>query len=137
MKSRLVILDANVIIDAFAGGFWDALVAQYEVRITSIILHSEVFFYENYKSQRVPINLEPYLVSKKIFDDHRFCTGDTRAIKALASLSLGALGVSLEELLTQMGMRKKLPNPSYSKAAFERKKAEGIQEQEIFLRKKI
>ncbi len=176
MRSRLVILDANVIIDAFAGGFWDALVARYEVCITSIVLHSEVFFYEDAKGQRVPINLEPYLISKKVveiaastdelaaltervnlnlldriddgeqealallltgrFDDHQFCTGDTRAIKALTRLSLGALGISLEELLTQIGMKKKLPNPSDSKAAFDRKKAEGIQEQEMFLRRK-
>jgi hypothetical protein len=70
------------------------------------------------------------------YNDYRFCTSDTRAIKSMSSLSLGAFGVSLEELLDEIKLRKKLPDQSYSKAAFDRKKAEGLQEQEFFLRKK-
>lgn len=70
------------------------------------------------------------------YNDYRFCTSDTRAIKSMSSLSLGAFGVSLEELLDEIKLRKKLPDPSYSKAAFDRKKAEGLQEQDAFIRKK-
>src|SRR5262245_27939018 len=57
MKSRLVILDANVIIRAFAGNFWNTFVAQYEVHVTSIVLHNEVYFYEDSKGNRVSIDL--------------------------------------------------------------------------------
>ncbi len=176
MKSRLVILDANVIIRAFSGGFWESLVARYDVHVTSIVLNSEVYYFEDAQGRRNEIDLRAYVTSGRIkeiaangsevaalvdkvnpnfldriddgerealallltgkFDEFQYCTGDTRAIKALASLNLGALGVSLEELLTAIGQKNKLPDPSYSKAAFDRKKAEGLQEQGMFLKKK-
>lgn len=176
MKSRLVILDANVIIRAFAGNFWNALVNRFEIHVNSIVLHEEVYFYVNDKGGKIPIDLLGELAAGNIqeitatlqevaslvdkvnpnfmdrihdgeqeaiallltgrFDDFRYCTGDTRAIKALGSLSLGALGISLEELLEAVGQKSKLPDPSYSKATFDKKKAEGIQEQSMFLKKK-
>ncbi|HLE01295.1 MAG TPA: hypothetical protein VJB59_13615 [Bdellovibrionota bacterium] len=176
MKSRLVIFDADVIIGAFATNLWDSLVDRFDIRVTSIVLHSEVFFFENKDGTRVSIDLKSYVARGKVtelsasaeeiaaltdkvnpnllnriddgeqealallltgrFDDHLFCTKDTRAIKALGSLSLGAFGISLEELLAQIGMRNKIPDPSYSKSAFELKKAQGLQEQAMFLRKK-
>lgn len=176
MKSRLVILDANVIIRAFAENFWNALIAQYDVHITSIVLHAEIYFYLDKNGQQVPIDLAADITSGKVkeltatlneiaalvdkvnpnfmdriddgeqealallvtgrFDEFRYCTGDTRAIKALSSLSLGSLGISLEELLTAIGQNAKLPDQSYSKNAFDRKKAEGLQEQTMFLKKR-
>lgn len=176
MKSRLVILDANVIIKAFAGNFWNALIAQYDIHITSIVLRAEVYFYEDKNGQRFSIDLTSDIKSGKVkeitatpeeiatliykvnpnfmdriddgeqealallitgrFDEFRYCTGDTRAIKAMASLNLGALGISLEELLNAINQKGKLPDLSYSKAAFDRKKAEGLQEQTSFLKKK-
>lgn len=176
MKSRLVILDANVIIKAFAGGFWTTLSSQYDVHITSIVLHNEVYFYIDDNGQRVSIDLNGDIASGNLkeltatpdeiaaliekvnpnfmdriddgeqealallltgrFDEYRYCTGDTRAIKALSSLNLGSLGISLEELLTSIGQKTKLPDPSYSKKAFDRKKSEGLQEQTMFLKKK-
>jgi hypothetical protein len=174
MKSSLVILDANVIIEAFAGGFWNTLVSQYDVHVTSIVLRSEVYFYEDPKGKRIPIDLDRDVRSGNIneltatsteiatlidkvnsnfidrlddgeqealallltgrFDEFRYCTGDTRAIKALASLNLGGIGISLEELLVAIGQKNKLPDPSYSKNAFDRKRAEGLQEQGMFLK---
>jgi predicted nucleic acid-binding protein len=162
MRSRLVILDANVIIDAFATDLWNSLIDRYDVYVTSIVLRFEVYFYKDNEGRQIPIDLEFYVASGKVteiaasveelaaiadkvnpnlldriddgeqealallltgrFDDYRFCTADTRAIKALASLDLGALGVSFEELLVQIGMKNKLPNPSYSKAAFDKKR---------------
>lgn len=175
MKSRLVILDANVIIRAFAGKFWTALTNHYDIYVTSIVLRTEVYFYLDANGQQIPIDLNVEVQAGKIkeltatsteiadlvnkvnpnfmdridegeqealallltgrFDGYRYCTGDTRAIKALASLSLGSMGVSLEELLIGIGQKTKLPDPSYSKQAFDRKKAEGLQEQSMFLKK--
>ena len=175
MKSRLVILDANVIIRAFAGNFWTSLVSQYDISVNSFVLRNEVYYYTDEKGQKVNIDLESELANGKIkeitattdqvenlikqvnpnfldriddgeqealalllagdFDNFKYCTGDTRAIKALSSLGLGTMGVSLEELLTAIGQKRKLPDPSYSKDAFERKKAEGFQEREMFLKK--
>lgn len=174
MRSRLVILDANVIIDAFATNLWNSLINQYDVHVTSIVLRQEVYFYKNDAGQRISIDLGSDVASGKVkeltatiedlaaikekvnpnlldriddgeqevlallltgrFDDYLFCTADTRAIKALASLDLGSFGVSLEELLENIGIKNRLPNPSYSKAAFARKIAEGLQEQAMFLK---
>lgn len=176
MRSRLVILDANIIIAAFRGGFWNTLVAQYEISVPSIVLHDEVYYYEDNAGKKVDIDLLQYVTSGKVkeisatpqqiadlenevnpnflnriddgekeaiallksgdFDEHRYCTSDTRAIKALASLDLGAFGVSLEELLTKVGEGKKLPDESYSKKAFDLKKAQGLQEQASFRKTK-
>ena len=134
MKSRLVILDANVIIEAFRWNIWNALMAQYDIHITPIVLKNEVYHYEDINGQQVPIDLDSHVASGKVkeisatsteiasleakvnknfldriddgekealallltgrFDDFRYCTGDTRAIKALASLDLGAFGKS-------------------------------------------
>ncbi|MBF0363826.1 MAG: hypothetical protein HQK49_22590 [Oligoflexia bacterium] len=175
MKSRLVILDANVIIKAFEKNFWKSLVSQYDISINSIVLRNEVYFYTDENGQQVNIDLTVEITSGKIkeitatadeieslikkvnpsflnriddgeqealallltgrFDEYKYCTGDTRAIKALASLELGIFGVSLEELLSAIGQKDKLPDLSYSKEAFERKKVEGFQERELFLRK--
>jgi predicted nucleic acid-binding protein len=176
MKSNLVILDANVIIEAFRGDFWNSLISRYKIHISSIVLHSEVYHYEDKEGQKIPIDLTTYIQSGRAieisasvpeiaslenqvnpnfleriddgeketlallltgrFDDFLYCTGDTRAIKALASLGLGASGISLEELLTQIGQKKKVPHSSYTKSAFDLKKAQGLQEQSLFLKKK-
>jgi hypothetical protein len=176
MISRLVILDANVIIRAFGGNFWNALVSQFDVHVTSIVLRSEVYFYIDDKGQKVPIDLASDISAGRIkelsatpeevgalvekvnpnflnridageqealallltgrFDEFRYCTGDTRAIKALSSLNLGSFGISLEEVLVKANQKVKLPDPSYSKAAFDLKKAQGLQEQSMFLKTK-
>lgn len=176
MKSRLVILDANIVISAFRCGFWKSLIAQYQISLPSIVLHQEVYHYLDENNQQVPIDLDQYIKSGAIqeiaatpdeivaleekvnpnfldriddgekeaiallltgnFDEHRYCTSDTRAIKALASLDLGAFGVSLEELLEKIGETKKLPDQSYSKKAFDLKKAQGLQEQSSFIKKR-
>ena len=56
MKSRYVILDANVVIDAHRLGFWTALVTQYKISITETILN-EVQFYEDDAGEKHAIDL--------------------------------------------------------------------------------
>ena len=56
MKSRFVILDANVVIDAHKHGFWTALVTQYRISVTETIAN-EVKFYEDDTGKRIDIDL--------------------------------------------------------------------------------
>jgi len=161
-KFRLLILDANVIIEVHKHGFWSSLINQFDIHINSIVIHNEAHFYEDDQGQRHDINLETDVKSKKVTEieatpeqisaltdlvnenllnridageqealalllsgddnDYKYCAGDTRAIKALASLSLATHGVSLEEVLTSIGQKNKFPHPSYSKKAFDQKK---------------
>lgn len=57
MKSRYVILDANVVIDAHRLGFWRALVTQYRISVTETILN-EVRFYEDDSGEKHDIDLQ-------------------------------------------------------------------------------
>jgi hypothetical protein len=66
--------------------------------------------------------------------DYRFCTADALAVKAISSLGIGSLGISLEELLTQIRQNKKLPDPSYSKKVFDKNKQTGINEMHKFIK---
>ena len=66
MKLHLIILDANVIIECFKLGIWKALTDKYKVHITSIVLHSEVYFFEDAEGNRVDINLESDISNKVI-----------------------------------------------------------------------
>lgn len=75
MKSRYVILDANVVIEAHKFGFWKALVTQYKISVTETILN-EIKFY---------------------VDDHGFSI-DIDLKAAVADGLIGVLEASLEEL---------------------------------------
>lgn len=175
MKSHLVILDANVIIEAHRGGFWNALVTSYNVHVCSTVINVEVTHYRDANNNKIDIDLRPAVAANQIneitadvedlkaldqkinpsmrglidagekevialmikgeFEEHLFCTGDTRAIKVISALGMGSLAVSLEELLEKIGQKGKLPNPSYSKSKFDKCKAEGIVEQNIIMKK--
>lgn len=43
--------------------------------------------------------------------DHRFCTGDRAAIRALALLGLSERGISFESVLETLGLQKRLKEP--------------------------
>lgn len=57
MKSRLVFLDANVIIEAHRLKIWNHLVAQFDIFIPSFILDNEVKYFTSSKGQTVVIDL--------------------------------------------------------------------------------
>lgn len=176
MRSRLVILDANVIIEAFRLSFWESIVNTYDVHVASTVIHVEVTHYRNENQEKVDINLKPLVESGKIkeitaessdlisledkmnpnmldlihdgekevialmnkgdLDEHLFCTGDIKAIKVISALGRGTQAISLEDILTKINKKDKLPNQSYSKRKFELSKAEGLQEQDIILKRK-
>ena len=63
-KSRLVLLDANVVIGLFELNLWDALVARYEVLIADTCV-GEALWYED-GEHRIDIDLAPYIADNRI-----------------------------------------------------------------------
>ncbi|MBX9792913.1 MAG: hypothetical protein K2Y02_01300 [Burkholderiaceae bacterium] len=63
-KSRLVLLDANVVIGLFELKLWDALVARYEVLIAETCV-GEALWYED-GEHRIDIDLAPYVADNRI-----------------------------------------------------------------------
>lgn len=66
MKSRLVILDANVIIEAFKNDFWKSLISQYDVYVGSTVIHVEVKHYLDENNQKHDIQLLPFVTKGQI-----------------------------------------------------------------------
>jgi hypothetical protein len=63
-KSRLVLLDANVVIGLFELKLWDALVARHEVLIAETCV-GESLWYED-GEHRIDIDLAPYIADNRI-----------------------------------------------------------------------
>ena len=64
-RSRLLLFDTGIIIQAFRLGIWDALVSHYHI-ITSEIVVEEAKFFIDDSGVRHIIELLPYVVSKAI-----------------------------------------------------------------------
>lgn len=143
MKSRLVFLDANIIIEAHRLDIWKHIISQFEVVIPSYILDNEVKYFKSAGGDSTSIDLAAnekaeqikreiavpddfkklYTEFKSVFVDgldagekealallysgrfpeHRFCTGDGAAIKALSVTQLQFQGVSFESLMKESG----------------------------------
>jgi hypothetical protein len=75
------------------------------------------------------------LMSEK-FKDYLFTTADKAAIKALGILGLGSRGISVEELLKQLGSsaNKIKLSSQYTKSWFQKNIAEGMSEQHLWLK---
>lgn len=54
---NIVLLDADVIIDLHRLGIWEQIVKRNQVKISSIILRQEVYFYEDEQGKRHNIDL--------------------------------------------------------------------------------
>lgn len=66
MKSILVLLDANIIIDLFILGYWKNIIKKYKVYIPSIIVDKEARYFESPIHGRTPIDLSPYISQGQI-----------------------------------------------------------------------
>ncbi len=66
MKLNLLLLDADVVIDAHRLGIWDKLIAQNRVHIGSVVLRTEVGYYIDNRGRRRNINLMPQHRANKI-----------------------------------------------------------------------
>ncbi len=69
MKSKFVLFDANIIIEAYEMGIWGDLVEKVDVYVPSIVAHDEVRFVKK-EIGRIPeeINLIELIQAKRIFE---------------------------------------------------------------------
>lgn len=65
-KFRLLLLDANVVIEAFRMGFWDNLVERCDIYLARTIVETEAHFYEDDDGVRHDFELAPYEASGAI-----------------------------------------------------------------------
>lgn len=67
MKLKLVILDANVIIDMHRNGIWENVISRYEIFVTGTVANDEVsYFVSKNNNQKVDISLKEYIDNSKI-----------------------------------------------------------------------
>jgi len=59
-KSRLLLLDTVVIIEAFRIGIWKHLVQSYNVLVTNTVVSETLYYFDN-KNIKVQIDLEPFI----------------------------------------------------------------------------
>jgi hypothetical protein len=73
---KCVLLDANIIIEAYQLGIWENLIEKAEISVSSIVAHTEALFYVS-KEKRIPeaINLKA-LISKGKIKKHCASTED-------------------------------------------------------------
>lgn len=65
-KSRLIILDADVIIDSLKLGLWKSLINNYQVHVPAMVVHKEVYYYTDEKGDELPVNLNDYVAKNQI-----------------------------------------------------------------------
>jgi len=149
MRLKLILLDADVIIEAYRIGIWLDLIGRVQIAVPSIVAHDEALFYSE-EEGRIPqqINL-PKLIQKgeicelmasdiemgdlyskfdRVFveglhdgeaeaialiyaqkaEGYKFCTGDKVAIQSLAMIGYSSEGISMEKLLSNVGLQKNL-----------------------------
>jgi hypothetical protein len=59
-KSLLVILDANIIIDAHKHGYWKILISNFQVCIPAIVIYDEANYFYDHDGRKI-INLQPFV----------------------------------------------------------------------------
>lgn len=65
-KSLLVILDANIIIDAHKNNYWNALINSYQIFIPATVIHDEAIYFNDAKGRKL-INLQPLVKNGSVF----------------------------------------------------------------------
>jgi hypothetical protein len=65
-RSRLVLLDANVVIELFRLGIWDEVVARCDVHLARTVVEDEAHFFVADDGQRHDFDLRPYINTNKI-----------------------------------------------------------------------
>ncbi len=61
-KSLLVILDANIIIDAHQKDYWKILINNYRIFIPATVIHDEAVYFDDGKGRKI-INLQPLVTN--------------------------------------------------------------------------
>lgn len=145
-KFRLLLLDANIVIEISRHGLWDQIVARCDIHLARSVI-DEAHFFVDANGDRQPIDLtacfdagsitvfdltpsdlvEPrakfdpvyfekldpgeteslaYLLRQS--DDCQICSADKIVYRVLGNLRRAAQGVSLEEVLNQIGLGRRL-----------------------------
>ena len=165
-KFRLLLLDANIVIELFRQGIWDQLIRTCDVHLARTVAEVEAHFYMDQDGERRDFDLREYAQDARIAvfdvapsDVARFCarfgpsymesldpgeaeslaylatcsetclicSADKIVYRVLGNLNRGSQGISLEELLQQVGLGRSL-SPAFSKSYRERWTQQGSQE---------
>ena len=165
-KFRLLLLDANIVIELFRLGIWDRLVDLCEIHLARTVVDTEAHFFLDDDGDRHDFDLDAYARGGKIhvfdvapsdlaafldsFDpvyfekldpgeteslafllnatlDCRLCSADKIVFRVLGSLHRGEQGISLEEILHQVGLSRALRR-EFSRAYREQWTDKGFQE---------
>ncbi len=65
-KFRLLLLDANVVIELFRQGIWDRLIEACDVHLARTVVSTEAHFYEDNQGVRIDFDLGQYCKAGKI-----------------------------------------------------------------------
>jgi hypothetical protein len=164
-KFKLLLLDANVVIELSRHGLWDQLVARCDIHLAQTVL-DEAHFYVDDQGDRQNIDLASHISANAITvfnltpsqmdsfreqfgppylekldpgeteslahllnesDKYSICSADKIVYRVLGCLSRPDQGVSLEEVLAQVGMGRKL-EAQFTKAYREEWTKKGFQE---------
>lgn len=145
-KFRLLLLDANIVIEISRHGLWDQIIARCEIHLARTVV-DEAHFYFDANDDQQPIDLMPHINASGItvfdlkpsdlaglraqFDAGYFekldpgeteslayllaqgeecqiCSADKIVYRVLGNMHRADQGVSLEEVLTQIGLGRKL-----------------------------
>jgi len=149
-KFSLLLLDANVVIEAFRLGIWDQLITCCDVHLSRTIVETEAHFYLDQQGNRHDFDLSGHVRSGAIqmfdveltelaafraeFDpvylekldpgeteslihllrsrgNCLLCSADKIVFRVLGNLRRGEQGISLEEVLTAVGLGRALARP--------------------------
>jgi hypothetical protein len=115
-KLSLLLLDANVVIQLFQSDVWERVIESCDVHLAATIIEHEAHFYEDAKGERHDFDLSSYVSA-----------GTIRCFQMLGNLDRRAQGISLEEILNQIGYGRPLPH-EYSKSYRDRWTSKGFEE---------
>ena len=164
-KFKLLLLDANVVIEISRQGLWDQMVAKCDIHLAQTVL-DEAQFYDDNQGDRQYIDLASYVSAKSITvfnltpsqlagfrarfdpvyfekldpgeteslaylldqsDECRICSADKIVYRVIGCLSRPDQGVSLAEVLAQIGLGRKLER-EFTKVYREEWTKKGFQE---------
>jgi len=165
-RFRLLLLDANIVIELFRQGIWDRLIEVCDVHLSRTVAESEAHFYEDDTGERQYFDLAPDAEAGKIavfdvrlseleafrsrFDPSYFerldageaeslafllnssdpyliCSADSIVYKVLGNLDRSEQAISLEEVLQQTGLGRRL-TWQFTKGFREKWTSKGFQE---------
>lgn len=82
MKSKLILLDAVIVIDLFELGYWNQIIQNYEIYLPSSVANLEANYYKDAYGTQISIELEHYLKNNQI----KILTADNTHITNLESI---------------------------------------------------